>query len=239
MLVAPAEPKQFLELSGDNQFSVEPEKYGCDFLMYPQGKACGVQRKECSDLIASVRADDRMSTGMSKMTALDRAAILFEGKWGWDKDGRSTKVKGAGRDGFLRSQFDGICMAAQANGVFVLFSDSIEDSIRVLRQYESFLSRESHHSLFTRPKSRIEEWGTARSRPWAIRFYQSWDGVSVVTAGAIYDAIGIPLQWDDDIEARLKAIPGVGPKRIQSLMGAFSNGVSGSASSHDVPRVAL
>lgn len=222
MLVAPAEPKQFLELSGDNQFSTFPETYGGDFAFFPAGKVAVVQRKECSDLIASVRTDDRMSTGLSKMMSADRAAILFEGKWGWDRDGRSTKVKGAGRDGFLRSQFDGICMAAQANDVFVLFSDSIGDSIRVLRQYESFLSRESHTSLFTRPKSRIEEWGTARSRPWAIRFYQSWDGISVVTAGAIYDAIGLPLHWDDDMAARLKAIPGIGPKRIKSLIGAFT-----------------
>lgn len=225
MLVAPAEPKQFLELSGDNSYSTEPEKYGADFLCYPLGKVCGIQRKECSDLIASVRADDRMSTGMSKMTALDRAAILFEGKWGWDRDGRSTKVKGAGRDGFLRSQFDGIVMAAQANNVFVLFSDSVVDSIRVLRQYESFLSRESHTSLFTRPKSRIEEWGTARSRPFGIRWWQTYDGVGVQLAGDLWDAVGIPVTWNEGLEAQLKLVRGMGPKRIKSLMGAFNGRV--------------
>lgn len=225
MLVAPAEPKQFLELS-DGHYSPLPESYGGDFAFFPQGKVAVVQRKECSDLIASVRSDDRMSTGMSKMMSADRAAILFEGKWDWDKDGKSRRIKGPGRDGWLRSQFDGIVMSAQANGVFVLFSDSITDSIRVLRQYENFLSRETHDSLFTRPKSRIEEWGTARSRPWAIRFYQSWDGISVVTAGAIYDTIGLPLHWDDDVEERLKAIKGVGPSRIKSLMQAFQTSVS-------------
>lgn len=221
MLISSAEPKEFLALS-DGTYSSLPEQWGCDMLMFPQGRPVGVQRKECSDLIASVRDDDRMSTGISKMTALDRGAFLFEGKWNWDGEGRSRRVKGRGRDGFLRSQFDGIVMAVQANDMHVLFSDGIEDSIRVLRQYESFLSRESHTSLFTRPKSRIEEWGTARSRPWAIRLYQSWDGIGIDMAGAIYDAVGLPLSWDDGTEDRLLGIPKMGPKRVASLMEAFN-----------------
>lgn len=225
MLLAPSEPKAFLELTGDNQFSTEPERWGADLLCYPQGRVVGIQRKTCEDLIASVRADDRMSTGMSKMQSLDRATLLIEGTWQWDKTGHSKRVKGPGRNGFTKPQFDGIVMAAQANNVFVLFSDSVVDSIRILRQYESFLSRESHTSLFTRPKSRIEEWGTARSRPFGIRWWQTYDGVGVQLAGDLWDAVGIPVTWNEGLEAQLKLVRGMGPKRIKSLMGAFNGRV--------------
>lgn len=110
-------------------------------------------------------------------------------------------------------------LSCQVNGMLVLHSDGIADTIRQITQTVRFFERESHDTLFVRPKHRADEWGTSAHRGWAIHFYQSFPGISVVTAAAIYDAVGIPLHWDD---VDWDAIPGVGKKRAATLTGAFT-----------------
>ncbi len=216
-LISPAEPKAFLELG---PYSSEPERYGVDILTFPQGKLLGLQRKTCADLVASLR-DDRLSRELSQVQALDRSVLICEGTWGWNHDGVATKVHGGngkGTSGFTRSQFDGVMLSCQVNGMIVLHSDGIADTIRQIQQVVRFFERESHDSLFVRPKYRADEWGTAAHRGWAIHLLQSFPGISVVTAAAIYDTVGLPLHWDD---VDLESIPGVGKKRAATLRGAF------------------
>lgn len=218
--MAPSEPKAFDVLGPRSQ---EPERYGGDFMAFPAGKILSIQRKECSDLVASLR-DDRLGRELSQVQAADRSVLIVEGNWGW-RDDVATKVHGGngkGTSGFTRSQFDGVMLSCQVNGMLVLHSDGIADTIRQIQQVARFFERDDHDSLFVRPKYRADEWGTAAHRGWAIHLLQSFPGISVVTAGAIYDAIGLPLSWNDGIEAALKTVPGVGPKRIKTLMGAFT-----------------
>ncbi len=220
LLVAPTEPKAF-DVLGDR--SSVPETYGCDFLGTPQGRLVGIQRKTCADLVASLR-DDRLSRELSQIQALHRSVLCVEGAWGWNSEGTATKVHGGdgkGSSGFTRSQFDGVMLSCQVNGMIVLHSDGIADTIRQITQVVRFFERESHDSLFVRPKYRADEWGTAAHRGWAIHLLQSFPGISVVTAAAIYDAVGLPLRWDDDTAELLKLVPGCGPKRIAALLGAF------------------
>lgn len=216
MLVSGAEPKQFLALNDDNEYSALPESFGCDFLWWHDGNAIGVQRKRCDDLIASIRGD-RIAREMAQMKELHRAVLIVEGDWHWGHDG-AANLKGYDHR-FLRSQHDGIVMSLQANNIWVLTSASINGTITLLRQLEGFMARESHTSLFVRPKSR-GLWGTWRDKDWACHLYQSFPGVSIGTAGALYDALGVPLAWTCT-EHDLLAVEGIGPKRAHSLIGAL------------------
>lgn len=216
VLCSPAEPKTFLTLNEDGEYSTLPETYGVDFLWFAQGNTCGAQRKTCADLIASIRGD-RIAREMAQMKELHRAVIVIEGEWRWGRDG-AANLKGYDHR-FLRSQYDGIVMSLQANGIWVLTSPSINGTISLLRQLEGFMTRESHTSLFVRPKSR-GLWGTWRDKDWACHLYQSFPGVSIGTASALYDTVGLPLRWtvtEDD----LLAVPGVGKKRAHALIGAL------------------
>lgn len=212
MLVSPAEPKSFLTLG---EYSSLVETYGVDFLFWPQGLTCGVQRKTCSDLLASLRGSDRIAREMHQVKELSRAVLLIEGSWGWEK-GVSTR---RGCEGFLKAQYDGIVLSAQANGVWVVTSSSVDDSIRVIRQVESFLSKESHDSLFRRPKSR-GLWGTWRDRDWATHFLQGFEGMGVGNAGALYDTLGLPLTWTVT-GADLRSVAGLGAGRVAKLLAAL------------------
>lgn len=220
ILVAPSEPKAFTVLG---ERSALPETYGADFLAFPAGKLLGIQRKECSDLVASLR-DDRLSRELSQVQALDRSVLIVEGTWGW-RDDMATKVHGGngkGSSGFTRAQFDGVMLSCQVNGMLVMHSTDIQDTIRLIVQTVRFFERDDHDSLFVRPKYRADEWGTAAHRGWGRHFYQAFPSIGVEMAGVIYDEIGIPLTWDGGIEERLKKIRGLGPKRIATLMGAFN-----------------
>lgn len=220
MLVSGAEPRQFLVLSGDGTYSSEPEKYGADFMFFPRGQRCAVQRKETTDLVASLR-DDRIARELAQMRALDQAILLVEGDWKWNKAGESQRRDAKYKAGFTKAHYDGVAMSFQAQGVWVVTSTDIDDSIGMLRRIERFLSRDDHRSLSVRPKVQSDLWGTARSRDWSIHLLQSFEGISVVTAGAIYDQLGCPLQWTCT-EADLLAISGVGKKRAANLIGAFN-----------------
>lgn len=216
MLCSPAEPKPFLALNADGEYSTLPETYGVDFLWFSQGNTCGAQRKTCADLIASIRGD-RIAREMAQMKELHRAVLIIEGEWRWGHDG-AANLKGYDHK-FLRAQYDGIVMSMQANGIWVLTSPSIGGTIKLLAQLEGFMTREKHDSLFVRPKSR-GLWGTWRDRDWAIHLLQSFPGISVGMAGTLYDAIGLPLRWTCT-EEEVRAIPGYGPKRAHALIGAL------------------
>ncbi len=216
MLVSPAEPKAFLQLG---PYSSEPERWGADFLAFPNGKTVACQRKECADLVASLR-DDRIARELAQLQAADRAVLIIEGDWRWDTEGR-CRLKGHDH-GFLRSQLDGVCLSLQANGIWVMHTTGIADTIRLLSQIETFFTREKHTSLFTRPKSG-SPWGNARSRDWSAHVYQSFPGIGIDTAYALYDKVGLPLHWDADVD--FESVPGVGKKRAAALKGAL-NGAS-------------
>lgn len=216
MLCSPAEPKDFLVL-GD--YSSLPETYGADFLAFPLGKTVGIQRKECSDLIASIRGSDRLAREMAQMKELDRAVLIIEGNWKWGLDGASTR---RGCEGFLRSQLDGIVLSAQVNGILVLHSASIANTIEMLPRVEAFFTKETHLSLFRRPKAR-GLWGTHYDKDWSVHFLQGFEGMGTGNAGALYDALGLPLAWTVT-EKDLLSVKGLGKGRVGKLWRALPHG---------------
>lgn len=219
MLVAPAEDKRFLTLSPDGQYSSLPETNGVDFLLFlPDGMA-GVQRKACADFVASVR-DGRIGDFLRQSLDLTYRVLLVEGDWRWDKTGR-CKLHGYDH-GFLKTQYDGIVMSMQRQGVYVMTSRDVEDSVVMLRQIEEHLSRPDGTSLLTRPKpSYGMTYGPVKARLEAIHFLSGFAGISQVTAAAIYDHFGcIPLAWQVT-EKELWQVPGIGPKRAKQLLNAL------------------
>lgn len=214
MLVSPAEPRDFLTLG---PYHSTVESYGVDFLWFSNDRAYGAQRKTCPDLLASFRGGDRLSRELHQMKELHKAVLIIEGSWKWRPDGTSGRM---GCEGFLRSQLDGICMSLQMHGVMVLHSPSIAGTINLLPRVEAFTIRDEHVSLLRRPKPR-GLWGTWRDKDSCVHLLQGFDGISYVTAAAIYDHFGgIPLGWTVT-EKELLAVPGVGKVRAAKLWRAL------------------
>lgn len=213
LLVSPAEPKVLYPLG---EVSSLPESYGADFLFACSHGLVGIQRKEVRDLIASVRGD-RIARELGQSTALHKMVLLIEGDWDWAANGQSMRV-----DGFNRAQYDGLLLSFQEAGWWVVFSESIVETPAVLARVQSWFAKEHHGSLAQRPKSGAP-WGNARNRDWAVHLWQSFDGIGVTVAGALYDALGVPLEWTVS-EAELLAVPGIGKVRARALLDALDRG---------------
>jgi hypothetical protein len=111
-------------------------------------------------------------------------------------------------------------MSVQYRGIWVVRTDSLKDTALWLVQAEEWFAKAEHLSLGVRPKQAMEAWGDPR-RHFYLRLLQSFDGISVVTAGAIYDkavADGVNLlSWEVD-ERWLLSVPGVGKGRAKKLI---------------------
>lgn len=201
LLISPAEPPALRKLG---EVSTICEANGVDFLFVDaNGAWVGCQRKRVDDLVASIRGDDdRLSRELGQTGALAHAILIVEGDWDWSSAGESRRVRG-----FTRSQFDGIMVSIQAEyGWMVMHSTSVTDTARLLARLQSWFAKPNHGSLERRPKLKTDGWAHKSSRSWAMRVYQSWDGVGPGLAGAAYDSIGLPLQWACSREELMKAL---------------------------------
>lgn len=195
--------------------SLLPEQFGVDFLMTTPAGLCGAQRKEVRDLVASIR-DDRICREIGQSKDLVQTVLIVEGKWGWQPSGQSLRV-----EGFTRAQYDGLMLSFQSQGWWILTSESLNETCEVLARMKNWFSRGDHLSLLTRPKSRAP-WGTHKNREWGVFMWQGFEGIGVTTAGALYDAVGLPLRWAVT-EKELLAVPGVGKGRARKLLNALDN----------------
>jgi ERCC4-type nuclease len=208
ILVSPAEPPAIRK-----HFEVSSlcEQYGADFLFTSPAGMVGVQRKEVRDLVASIR-DDRIARELGQSRPLAKMVLVVEGDWKWGRDGGSKRV-----EGFTRPQFDGLMLSFQHHGWWVLHTLSMADTVRTLRRAVSWFGKENHDSLVARPKP-SSPWGSGNNRDWAAHLLQSFDGLGVRTAHAIYDHFGkAPLAWTVT-ERQLLDVPGVGKQRARTLI---------------------
>lgn len=213
LLVSPAEPKVLHSLGAVSSL---PETYGGDFLFACPHGLVAIQRKEVRDLIASIRGD-RIARELGQSAALHQMVLLIEGDWGWNAAGMSTWV-----DGFSRAQYDGLLLSFQEAGWWVVFSSRIAETPAVLARVQSWFAKEHHGSLTQRPKSGAP-WGNAGNKAWACHLWQSFEGIGATVAGALYDALGVPLRWTVT-EAELLAVPGIGKVRAKALLAALDTG---------------
>lgn len=212
ILVSPAEPPVLKAIGISSPI---PEKYGADFYWATEaGLSVGVQRKEVKDLVNSLH-NGLLGKEIAKMNALDLRVLLIEGNFRWNVNGTSSAV-----NGWSRQQLRGVIYSMQSQGFWTLLTESREDTIESVSQLRSYLDKNTHSLIRNRPKA-TNSWGKATNRDWAIHLLQSFEGVAVGTAEAIYDHFeGVPLVWTVTKEEMIQ-VKGVGPKRAESLMEAI------------------
>lgn len=221
MLVSPAEPPSLRVLG---EVSSLCETMGADFLLFTREGVIAIQRKEVKDLVASIRSDDRFQREVGQLTTngAARCILLVEGDFRFDSSGNSLTIRYGGA--WTRKSWHGIQMSVQYRGIWVVRTDSMEDTANWLLQAQTWFDKAEHLSFAVRPKIKQGVWEDAERIFW-LRVLQSFDGISAVTAGAIYDQAkrdGVELLgWQVDREWLL-SVPGVGPGRAEKLMSAFT-----------------
>jgi ERCC4-type nuclease len=215
MLVAPTEPRTIKSLG---KSSSVPEKWGADIFFSANGSLVGVQRKEISDLIASVQ-DGRLAKEMSQMQNLGLAVLVVEGRLKWSSDGVLL-----GRDygiTWTRTAHRNLLMSVQARGVKVESTDDAADTVCAVLNLQEWARKPSHHGLMRRPGP-VSPWGKAQNEDWASHLLQGFEGVGPELAKNILQHFGgrVPLEWRVD-EKALRAVKGLGPKRARALIAAL------------------
>ena len=212
--VSPAEPSELFPLG---ETSSLPETMGCDFLFATPHGLVGIQRKAVQDLVASIR-DDRLCRELGQSETLTQMVLLIEGDWRWDQIGNSRAV-----EGFSRAQLDGLLLSVQQEGWWVVFSESLRETVGVIRRIETWFSKAKHGSLRTRNKAAGAVWGSHTNRAWGCHWWQTIEGIGYGMAGVLYDTIGVPVIWTVT-EEELLAIPGIGPGRAKRILESLPTG---------------
>jgi ERCC4-type nuclease len=214
MLIAPTEPLALRKLG---KVSSLPEKYGADVLMTGVAGTYGIQRKEVTDLVASVY-DGRLAKEMAQWKSLNQSVLLVEGQLPWSNDGVLLST----RQTFTKAQYLGLTFSVQSAGSWMLYTSSLTDTSDAVSALQTWVMKE-HHSGLARPKPAKNEWGRVDSRDWCIHVLQSWESIGKESAAAIYDKFGLPLQWTVT-ETDLLTIPGIGKKRAGMMIESLSGG---------------
>lgn len=209
MLVSPTEPKVLKQLG---RVSSRPEKYGVDYLLTSPLGLIGIQRKELSDLVASLK-DGRLSLEIGQMRSLDVGIVLIEGRAQWTNDGYLLL---AGRSSISRAQLLGLSWSMQLEGFWMGWSTTLNDTYEYLSMLSRWSQKKEHHGIGGRPKAK-GVWGKAENRDWGIHLLQSFPGIGKGTASEIYDYFGgVPMRWDCEME-ELETVPGVGKVRARKM----------------------
>lgn len=191
-----------------------PERYGCDLLFSAGAKWYGVQRKEFSDFLSSVR-DGRISEQLGKMTGVHQAMVVLEGAGRWTDAGQLVHRYHK----MTRDQMRKILWSIRDTGVWVDWTDNVADTIQMIQSFEEWVKKGEHTSVRSRPNP-SSQWGEAGHRDWQVHFLQGLPGVGVKTAETIIDSLGMPVTWKVTVE-ELMAVPGIGKKKAERLWKAL------------------
>jgi ERCC4-type nuclease len=209
MLVSPAEPPQLRKLGKTSSL---PETYGADFLIHSPLGLVGVQRKELSDLVASLH-DDRVSREIIQMRELDWAIWILEGVPTWTSDGLAmwTRTK------YTKAQHLGVLFSLSSQGFSILSSTGTQDTIGLLSAFNDWVMKSEHRGINQRSSPR-GMWGKPDAREWQINFLQGLPGMGYTRAAAVVDFYGcLPFKLDGVLED----VPGVGKRTADRIRGLF------------------
>jgi ERCC4-type nuclease len=200
MLCAPSEPPLLKALG---TYSSQCEAWGCDFLLPTKEGWVGVQRKEVSDLVASVRGD-RFGRELSQIAdaPLVTAFLVVEGhtsRFGDVFDRLAT---------YSRAEFHGLVLSVQSRGIWVVNTLDLEETADWLTRLPVWLAREEHSSLLRVPK--------ARGVSVIERALMALPGVSLGRARKLVEAYPTPLAFTMTEEEMLK-VDNFGPKTVRKI----------------------
>ena len=213
ILVSPAEPPLIKTLG---RSSAIPERFGSD--VYVPSLRLGVQRKEVGDLVGSM--GDRLPKEIQQMKRLAHKVLIVEGRFSWNADGEW--INGFKR--FTLDQYRGLLLSLQHEGVKILTTNDMRDTVVAIREAIAWASKDSHTSLTGRAKFATSIWGTKDDEDFQCWLVQGFDGIGPKVARAIVKQFGgAPLTWRVT-EKELQQVPGVGKERARRLMKALNNG---------------
>lgn len=213
LLVSPAEPPALRALGVSHTL---PEERGADYVLPAAGQLLCVQRKTVDDFLASL-ADGRLERELAVLRR-QFSALLIEGRPEWSSTGLLIH-----RRKFTVDQWWGALFSiAWEFEIQVLQTAHMAETAGLLRALEHWFAKGVHNSLRKRPNaSALTGWGRASDRDWSRHLLQSFPGVGVTLADAIYDAFHrAPLAWSCS-KAELGAIDGIGPMRLHKLWQAL------------------
>ena len=214
MLVSPTEPAELRRLGKQ---SLVPEQYCSDFL-FPSTEfgLVGVQRKELSDLVASVQ-DGRLAKELGMMKRLGLALLVVEGRATWTNDGFATWT----RTRWRVTQHLGTLWSVQLSGCWVITSTTAQETSALISAFMRWTAKPRHIALESRPGPTSDEWGKVGNREWGIHLLQGFRGIGPTNARAIYEHFGtVPLVWSVGL-LDLVEVPGIGPQKAERLMEAL------------------
>lgn len=217
LLLSPSEG-DLAELFGDDAISSSiPEQKGADILAYTRQGLLGIQRKSIPhDFIASV-TDGRLAreTSLLRDSCVIRL-LLNEGRFRYWPDGHlSVDRKVPSR--FTRRQIRGILYDIKyVKGVDYDYSEDLEDTVRYVRELISFLNKEKHLGMYTRPSDK-GTWYVPSARDVQLWLLQGFPGIGPATADKIISRFGkIPLEWTCTLN-ELMEVPGLSKKKAQEI----------------------
>lgn len=218
MLVAPTEPPLIKTLG---KVDSRPEQYGVDILFVAKGEWVGIQRKEISDLIASVH-DGRLAREVAQMQHLSNAMLVVEGKVQWTLDGVLIR-KGGGDWGkpWTLQMHRGLLWSVQQKNIWVGESPNEAGTVQLAKEYQAWHKKDRHTAVVRRPGP-ISVWGKADNKDYGCHLLMGIDGIGPEVAGRIWDKFGgVPMKWTVTRE-ELMAVDGIGPKKADKILGVFN-----------------
>lgn len=218
MLIAPTERPPITSLGATSSL---PEKWGADIIFPAHGKFVGIQRKEFSDLIASVR-DGRLAKEIAQMQRLGMAVLIVEGRPRWTTDGYLVSNWGKG---WSKKEFRGLLCSVQQAGVWVMVTEDANDTVVACKDLEHWALKDKHQSLMRRPGP-VSVWGKASHHDFASHVLQGLPGLGPEMADRIIKHFGkLPIGWTVEQEEMLQ-VPGVGKKRVEQWWAALDERVA-------------
>lgn len=214
ILVSPTEPARITLLGTRSSI---PERVGCDLLWGSPLGPVGVQRKEVSDLIASMH-DGRLAKELGQMEGrLGIGMLVVEGPMQFTTDdyliGSWTRI--------TRSQIRRLMWSVERRGVWTERSAGMDDTCLLVGDLYGWTTKEKHDSLVGRPSPNGDAWGRRDSKTWQVHLLTGFDGIGSTTAEAMVETFGgMPLRWTVT-EKELQQVPGIGKVRARKLVEAL------------------
>lgn len=219
MLIAPTEPPA---LRATGTVSLTPERHGVDVLWGAKDIGLiGVQRKVFpGDFLASMD-DGRLSKELSQMRALNIGVLVLEGRPTWTTFGELLGQRWGKR--WTRQAHRAFLMSVRMKGVWVEWTDHLDDTIDFLQVMEKWAAKSKHQSLSSRPGPKRDSWNRLTDRDYALHMIQGWPDVGPELAGRIFDRFGVPLALTVT-EKELLSVQGIGKAKAGRIMRMFTDG---------------